>query len=502
MGHLGMEPKLSKTFKDLGVPSAICDVLTKQNIIEPFEIQAKVIADVLAGRDILAKAPTGSGKTLGFGIPTVVNLKKGKAHKPSGLILSPTRELAEQIKKDLDPIAAVMDRRILSVYGGTGFNKQLRGLRSGIDLLVACPGRLLDLMNQKEVSLENVQIVVLDEADRMADMGFLPDVRKIVDKASKNRQTLLFSATLDHDVKVLTKQYQNNPVTHEVKSDDIDIRSIPHLFYEVTQQSRLKTTAHFASEFNASIIFCRTKHGTDRLARQLKRYGIKGSPIHGGRSQNQRNRALQEFTDGKSKVLVATDVASRGIHVDGVDCVIHFDPPADEKDYLHRSGRTARAGAKGTVISLIQKPQTRTIQKMMRKIDIDFFVEKDSDLDIDLIEIERPHQGEGSNTGQNKRSPNRNSKSRSSKPRNSRSRNSDSKPGSGNNRSKPTDNDEERSVDPRKRKAKASPTRHEGRKSRAKNRSEDPERPKSKRTGKKRMNKMNKKRRPRPANRD
>ena len=489
---------MSTSFSELGVPSEVCDVLISNGIKEPFEIQAKVIKDVLAGNDILAKAPTGSGKTLAFGIPSVVNLGKGKSKLPRGLILSPTRELAEQIKKELDPIAEKLGRKILSIYGGTGFGKQTRGLQKGADLIVACPGRLLDLMNQKEVFLKDVDIVVLDEADRMADMGFLPDVKKILQQTNKNRQTLLFSATLDKDVKVLTKDFQKNPKTHEVATEEIDLGLLTHLFYEVHQTDRLKVAAHFISQFNASIVFVRTKHGADRLARQLKRYKISASSIHGGKSQNQRNRALKEFKDGKSKVLVATDVAARGIHVDGVDCVIHFDIPADEKDYLHRSGRTARAGADGTVISLVQKAQKKQNNQMMRKIELEYVLENASELDIQLEEtdfvpksIKKAHdRNKSKNRGQNNKS--RKPQNRSKRKKHSGSDDSDKSRRKPRRSNENSDNRSEQDAGyggsnstSRKPKKNRSNQKAEGRRSRAKNR-DDERGGKSNRSGRKR----------------
>ncbi len=358
-------------FADLGLPAELVEVLDRNLITEPFEIQALAIPDALIGRDILGRAPTGSGKTLAFGLPLLARLEKGTKKRPRGLILSPTRELAEQICRELNPLAASMDRNVLAVYGGTGLDRQIRALRKGVDLLVACPGRLLDLINQKAVSLEETDIVVVDEADRMADMGFLPDVRKLLDMTNEDRQTVLFSATLDNDVKVVTDTYQQDPVIHEVGEVEPDLSTMEHRFIKVKKPDRIWLSADVIAATGPTVVFCRTRHGVDRLARQLKQEGISAGYIHGGRSQSQRDRALKVFTDGKVDALVATDVAARGIHVDGVACVIHYDPPADMKDYVHRSGRTARAGAVGVVVSFLDGGQIRESEKMRRKLSVE-----------------------------------------------------------------------------------------------------------------------------------
>lgn len=364
-----------ETFAQLGLPDELVSSLANRRITEPFEIQTKAIPDAVAGRDILGRAPTGSGKTLAFGLPLLARLERGGKKKPRGLILSPTRELAEQICRELEPLADALDRRVLAVYGGTGMKKQLDGLRRGVDLVVACPGRLLDLIEQKACRLDNVDIVVVDEADRMADMGFLPDVRRLLDQTSEDRQTVLFSATLDNDVQVLIDKYQNDPVIHEVGDIEPDLTLVDHRFIKVKKTDRIWLAADVIADAGPTVIFVRTRHGVDRLARQLKQEGIKAGYIHGGRSQSQRDRALQVFTEGKVDALVATDVAARGIHVDGVACVIHYDPPADMKDYVHRSGRTARAGADGVVVSFLDPPQVKESKKMQRKLGIESEIE-------------------------------------------------------------------------------------------------------------------------------
>ncbi len=356
------------SFGDLGVPDDLVAVLDSRGITSPFEIQLASIPDAMNGRDVLGRAPTGSGKTLAFGIPMVARIGKANKKRPTGLILSPTRELAEQIRRELEPLAQVRGRSVLAVYGGVGMDAQRRALRKGLDLLVACPGRLLDLIGQGECSLDQVEFMVIDEADRMADMGFLPVVKQILDMCSSRKQTVMFSATLGREVKVLTDMYQNDPVTHQVGASEPDLSLVEHRFILTEQSSKIGISADLIDEHGPTIIFCRTRHGVDRVARQLKRVGIKAGWIHGGRSQNQRDSALRSFTQGKVQVLVATDVAARGIHVDGVACVIHYDPPADPKDYVHRSGRTARAGAAGVVVSYLNPDQKKGAMKMLKSV--------------------------------------------------------------------------------------------------------------------------------------
>ncbi len=357
-----------ETFASLGVPAPMVAALDREGITSPFEIQVATIPDALDGRDVLGRAPTGSGKTLAFGIPMLAGLQEGRRKYPRGLILSPTRELAEQIRRELQPLAASRGRSILTIYGGVGFGNQLKGLRAGVDLLVACPGRLEDLISQGEVSLSEVDSVVVDEADRMADMGFLPAVRRILDLTAKKRQTVLFSATLDKEVKVLIDNYQHKPVTHQVGDVEPDLSTVEHRFILAEKTDKLRLAADLIDDAGPTMIFCRTRHGVDRVARQLKRAGVKAGWIHGGRSQNQRDAALVAFTNNKVQALVATDVAARGIHVDGVARVIHYDPPADHKDYIHRSGRTARAGAGGSVVSFVDNEQRKAVGKLIKMV--------------------------------------------------------------------------------------------------------------------------------------
>ena len=357
---------MSTTFAQLGVPDSICRALERDGIHEPFEIQAATMADALAGRDICGRAPTGSGKTLAFGIPLVANAGHARSKRPMALVLSPTRELAEQIATELRTFAG--DVRVGVVYGGVGYGPQLKRLRDGVDILVACPGRLEDLIDQGAVRLHDVDQAVIDEADRMSDMGFFPAVRRLLDQTSRDRQTFLFSATLDSDVKTLTRDYQYEPVTHAVEAETPDVIAADHRFWQVNRAERVEACVQVINAVGQTIVFCRTRHGSDRLTHQLSQRGIRAAAIHGGHAQNRRTRSLREFIDGNVQALVATDVAARGIHVDDVASVIHYDPPEDHKTYLHRSGRTARAGRGGLVVSLLQPEQMGDARRMQRRL--------------------------------------------------------------------------------------------------------------------------------------
>jgi len=355
------------TFFDLGVPRPIAAALEDRGIATPFPIQASSIPDALAGHDILGRAPTGSGKTLAFGIAALSRVQQAEPRRPRALILAPTRELAGQIATELKPLAKAMRRWILVVHGGVGYDHQRRQLRRGVDVLVATPGRLADLIEEGSVSLTDVDLVVVDEADRMADMGFMPQVRRLLDQPSPSRQTLLFSATLDGEVAELTRRYQDQPLRHEVADTD-DPGDAAHYFWAVSREDRIGVAAEVISSSTPSIVFTRTRSGAERVARQLRRAGVRTESIHGGRSQAQRSRALSAFSEGKVAALVATDVAARGIHVDRVASVIHFDLPADPKDYLHRSGRTARAGEDGVVVSFVLPDQRRQLSALQRSV--------------------------------------------------------------------------------------------------------------------------------------
>lgn len=361
---------MSTTFAHLGLPETLVRTLAKRGIVEPFPVQIATIPDVLGGGDVSGEAPTGSGKTLAFGLPLLAMVDRANPHRPRALILAPTRELAEQIKQELAPLAKAAGRRVLAVYGGVGYGPQKLAMRRGVDVLVATPGRLEDLIEQGAVDLSRVDIVVVDEADRMSDMGFLPAVRRILDGTSRRRQTMMFSATLDGDVAVLSRDYQQNPVRHEtgtVEAKAIDAR---HHFWLVQHHNRVQHTADLVDAAGRSIVFTRTRHGADRLAKQLVKLGVGAVAMHGGRSQSQRNRALHAFSSGRAQALIATDVAARGLHIEAVPFVIHFDPPGDSKDYLHRSGRTARAGATGTVVSLVTGDQQRGVRRIQQDLDL------------------------------------------------------------------------------------------------------------------------------------
>ncbi len=364
---------MSSTFSDLGVRADVVAALAERGISQPFPIQTLAIPPALAGKDVCGRAPTGSGKTLAFGIPLAQRVTRARASKPRALVLAPTRELAAQIEKELRELLAPYGRTVAAFYGGVGFGAQLKALRRGVDVAVACPGRLTDLVNQRSMSLEEVATVVIDEADRMADMGFLPAVRRILDQVRSDRQTLLFSATLDGDVDVLIRHYQRQPERCEIASTESDDDRTTHQFVATRREERVPVAAQLVATHGTTVVFCRTKHGADRVAAQLQRAGVSAAAIHGGRSQAQRERALASFAGGKVAALVATDVAARGIHVDDVRCVVHFDVAGSHKDYLHRSGRTGRAGADGVVVSLVTEADVAAVRQMQKELDLPLF---------------------------------------------------------------------------------------------------------------------------------
>jgi superfamily II DNA/RNA helicase len=347
------------SFAELGLPDGLVEALRQRGITRPLPIQAAAIADVLAGSDVSGKAPTGSGKTLAFALPIAATLHRSAPRRPRGLVLAPTRELAGQIAAEMGPLLAARSLRVYPFYGGVGFGGQRHALRRGVDVAVACPGRLEDLMSTGDIDLSGVEVAVVDEADRMADMGFLPAVCRILDATSSQRQTLLFSATLDRDVEVLVRRYQRKPIRREVTAQE-DVSRASHEFRAVASADRAALCAELVLAPGTSVVFVRTKRGADLVARRLKHAGAAAAAIHGDRSQAQRERTLADFRAGKIHALVATDVAARGIHVDDVARVIHYDLPADMKDYVHRSGRTARAGAGGTVIAFVT-PEKRAL---------------------------------------------------------------------------------------------------------------------------------------------
>ena len=358
------------TFADLGVDPKIVRVLQSQGILSPFEVQLAAIPDGMAGRDICCRAPTGSGKTLAFGLPLLAKTTESKPFCPTSLILTPTRELAEQIYNVLEPLAWELKLYVLAVYGGVSYTKQFKALDRGVDVLVACPGRLLDLIDRGNVSLQDVNCVVLDEADRMADMGFMEPVCKILNMCKRERQTILFSATLDEEVADLVRDYQTDPVTIEVGPKEVSMESMQHLFWMIPGAKKGPICAELIRKTGRAIVFCRTRAGVDRVGDELEYDGVSVEILHGGLSQHNRDRAMERFQHGETMALVATDVAARGIDVAGVNCVIHYDPPENGKAYKHRSGRTARAGTSGVVVSLIQKPQKRQYVRIQQQVGI------------------------------------------------------------------------------------------------------------------------------------
>jgi superfamily II DNA/RNA helicase len=367
-GPAGVTP-VRTSFAELGVPSALLDVLTGAGITVPFPIQAATLPDAFAGRDILGRGRTGSGKTLAFSIPLVAGLADGytSAGRPRGLVLVPTRELASQVHAVLAPLAQATGLTVATIFGGIGQKAQVTALRNRADIVVACPGRLADLIEQGHCHLGDVEISVLDEADHMADLGFLPVVRRLLDATPPESQRMLFSATLDNAVDVLVRRFLSDPAVHSVDSATIAPGAMVHHLLTVTPGDRVGVVATLAGGNNRSLVFTRTKHGAQALTRQLARAGVSVAELHGNLGQNARERNLASFASGAARVLVATDIAARGIHVDGIDLVIHADPPAEHKAYLHRSGRTARAGAEGVVITVQTPAQAADVRVLMRR---------------------------------------------------------------------------------------------------------------------------------------
>ena len=358
-------------FADLGVAPDLVEALNERGITSPFPIQELTIPDALAGRDVCGKAKTGSGKTLAFGLPAIERIGAAEPRRPTGLVLVPTRELAVQVCDELAPLAAQRKVTVTSIYGGANIERQIKKLEKGVDLVVATPGRMIDLIERGEVSVAALTCVVIDEADRMADMGFLPQVEWILRNVDGDHQTLLFSATLDGVVNTLMRRYQTDPAMHEVESNLLTVDEMIHRFLAVHQMDKVKVTARIANAVERSIVFTATKHGADRLCRDLQQEGVAAAAIHGDLRQAVREKALGDFGDGKLRVLVATDVAARGIHVDEVDVVVHYDPPQDHKTYLHRSGRTARAGESGVVVSMVLWNQELEIKRLQKRLGID-----------------------------------------------------------------------------------------------------------------------------------
>jgi superfamily II DNA/RNA helicase len=367
--------ELSRSFASLEVAPGLVDALARRGITEPFPIQALTIADALAGRDVCGKAKTGSGKTLAFGLPLLQRLTPAPTdgngrRAPRGLILVPTRELAKQVAEVLEPLAQAIGRRLTACYGGTAMDAQIKALHDGTDVIVATPGRLIDLQQRGDADLSLIEIVVLDEADRMADLGFMPQVEWLLRHLDKPHQTMLFSATLDGDVDRLVRNELTDPVRHEVASDHTTVTAMEHRFLLVHQMDKVKVVATLSKHATRMLVFSRTKRGADRLTEALRKEGVDARAIHGDLRQQVRERTLLSFASGKLPVLVATDVAARGIDVDGIDVVVHYDPPEDHKGYLHRSGRTARAGKTGLVVTLVLWNEQLEVERMQKRLQL------------------------------------------------------------------------------------------------------------------------------------
>ena len=370
---LPLDDEPTTTFADLGLPQAIVRKLAENGVTTPFPIQAATIPDALIGRDVLGRGRTGSGKTLSFGLPTLARLAEGRTRPkhPRAVILTPTRELAMQVSDALEPYGDVLGLRLKVVCGGTSMGNQIYALERGVDILVATPGRLRDVIARGACSLDDVEIAVLDEADQMADLGFLPEVTELLDQVPPGGQRMLFSATLEHEIDTLVKRYLVEPVSHEVDAAQGAVTTMSHHVLIVKPRDKAPLTAAIAQREGRTIVFVRTQLGADRVAGQLREAGVRADALHGGMTQGARTRTLADFKEGRNSVLVATDVAARGIHVDGIDLVLNVDPAADHKDYLHRSGRTARAGRSGTVVSLALPHQRRTIFRLMEDAGVD-----------------------------------------------------------------------------------------------------------------------------------
>ncbi|MFI1523887.1 DEAD/DEAH box helicase [Kitasatospora cineracea] len=366
---LGTTPALPavEAFDELDMPKALLSVLTRQSVTAPFPIQAATLPNSLAGRDVLGRGRTGSGKTLAFGLALLARIagRRAEPRHPLALVLVPTRELAQQVTDALTPFAHAVRLRLATVVGGMSINRQAHALNQGAEVVVATPGRLADLVQRGDCQLDEVGITVLDEADQMSDVGFLPQVVQLLDQVAEGGQTMLFSATLDRNVDRLVRRFLKDPVTHSVDPSAGAVSTMEHHVLHVRSSDKAATIAHIASREGGVIMFTDTKHGADRLVRSLLANGVKAAALHGGKSQPQRTRTLEQFRTGQVTALIATNVAARGIHVDGLDLVVNLDPPADHKDYLHRGGRTARAGESGTVATLVLPEQRREMARMM-----------------------------------------------------------------------------------------------------------------------------------------
>lgn len=356
------------TFADLGVPKPLVAALAKSGIHAPFAVQLLTIADGMAGRDVCGKAKTGAGKTLAFGLPVLARTPKAVPNRPHSLIMVPTRELAMQVTEVLEPLAKAVDRRVIAVYGGAKVEKQTDAIDKGVDIIVATPGRLIDLVDRKAVSLADITMVVLDEADRMVDMGFLPQVEWLLRHIDGEHQTLLFSATLDGAIDHVVRTYLRDPVRHEVASETITVEKMTHRFLLVHEMDKVKMLGAIAKHHPRTLAFVKSKRGADQIAAALVKEGVNASALHGDMQQRFRERAVEDFTSGKLSVLVATDVAARGLDIDDIGVVVHYDPPVDPKDYLHRSGRTARAGSSGVVVTLALWNEELEVRRLQKRL--------------------------------------------------------------------------------------------------------------------------------------
>jgi len=357
----------TSTFSELGIADDLRAELARQGIEHPFPIQDLAIPDALAGRDVCGKAQTGSGKTLAFGLPMVQRLEKAEPKRPHALVLVPTRELAVQVSDVLRRLAAVRGFRLVAVYGGSPMKRQINALAAGVEIVVATPGRLIDLLERGKVRLDAIKWVTIDEADQMADMGFLPQVRRIMRGVPDTRQTSLFSATLDGQIATLVESYMNEPARHEMTTDGDTVDTMEHRFLKVHHMDKVRVAAEIARSAGRTLMFVRTKAACDRVARALQDEGVNARALHGDLQQSHRQRSLNAFADGKAPVLVATNVAARGLDIDNVDIVIHYDPPDDPKTYVHRSGRTARAGESGLVVTLVEWDQVNEVIRIQRQ---------------------------------------------------------------------------------------------------------------------------------------